>query len=90
MRKLTTDHKERLRKARQEAYLKMKDTRDRDPGYLALKEARKKKRKDAFQEIKKRRAGEKEGRQAAERKNRDEQLLAMMTKASDMPPKRRT
>ena len=49
MQKLTLEQKEQLRKARRETYLKMKEKRDNDPKYIALKEAQKKRRKDAYQ-----------------------------------------
>ena len=87
MQKSTSEQKERLKKARKEAYLRMKDKRDHDPNYLALKEAQKRKRKDISQDLKKRRAGEKEARKAEERKKRDRKLLTLLTKASDIIPK---
>ena len=46
MQKPTLEQKERLKKARKEAYRKMKDKRDHDPNYIALKKAQKKRRKD--------------------------------------------
>ena len=69
MQKPTSEQKERLKKARKKAYRKMKDKRDHDPMYIALKEAQKKRRKDISQDIKKRRAGEKEARKTEQRKN---------------------
>ena len=42
MRKLTPEQKQKLKKVRREAYLKMKENRDNDPKYIALKEAQKK------------------------------------------------
>lgn len=87
MQKPTLEQKERLKKARKEAYRKMKDKRDHDPNYIALKEAQKQRRKDISQDIKKRRAGEKEARKAKQRRKRDRQVLATLTKASDIIPK---
>ena len=90
MQKLTSEQKEQLKKERKEAYLKMKEKRDNDPKYIALKEAQKKKRKEIYQNIKKRRDGEKEAQKAEKRKKRDEGFLKMITKASDVGPKRNT
>ena len=87
MQKPTLEQKERLKKARKEAYRKMKDKRDHDPNYIALKEAQKQRRKDISQDIKKRRAGKKEARKAKQRRKRDRQVLATLTKASDIIPK---
>ena len=87
MQKPTSEQKERLKKARKEAYVKMKAKRDLDQHYIALKEAQKKKRQEISRSIKKRRTMEKQARQLKERKKRDEQLLKTITKASDIIPK---
>ena len=68
----------------------MKEKRDNDPKYIALKEAQKIKRKEIYQYIKKRRDGEKEAQKAEKRKKLDEGFLKMITKASDVGPKRNT
>ena len=88
MQKLTPEKKEQLKKARKEAYLKMKEKRDNDPNYIALKETRKKMKKEIYQNIKKRRAGEKEAEKIAKRKKRDEEFLKMTSKASDIISKK--
>ena len=87
MQKPTSEQKERLKKARKEAYRKMKEKRDRDPNYIALKEAQKEKRKEISENIRRRRAVEKEARKMEARKKRDEQLLKTITKASEITPK---
>ena len=84
MQKLTSEQKEQLKKARKEAYLKMKEKRDHDPNYIALKEARQKKRKEIYQNIKKRRDGEKEAQKAEKRKKRNEEFLKMVHTAEDI------
>ena len=90
MRKLTPEQKEQLKKARREAYLKMKEKRDKDPEYIALKEAQKKKRKEAYQKIKESRNADKEAKKAEERRKREQALLNMLGRASDINPKKRT
>ena len=65
----------------------MKEKRDRDPNYIALKEAQKEKRKEISENIRRRRAVEKEARKMEARKKRDEQLLKTITKASEITPK---
>ena len=87
MQKLTSEQKERLKKARQEAYRKMKEKRDHDPNYIALKEAQKEKRKELSQNMRKLRTAEKEARKMGARKKRDEQLFKMITGASEIMPK---
>ena len=87
MQKLTSEQKERLKKARKEAYRKMKEKRDRDPNYIALKEAQKEKRKELSQNMRKLRTVEKETRKVGARKKPDEQLLKMITRASEITPK---
>ena len=87
MQKPTSEQKERLKKARQEAYQKLKDKRARDPNYIALKEAQKEKRKELSQNIGRRRTVEKEARKIEARKKRKEQLLKMISKASEIKPK---
>ena len=82
MQKPTSEQKERLKKTRKEAYRKMKDRRDRDPHYIALKEAQKKKRQELSRNIRKRRAEAKEALKIGARKKRDWQLLKTITKAS--------
>ena len=88
MQKPTSEQKERLKRARKEAYRKMKEKRDRDPNYIAWKEAQKEKRREMSANIKKRRTVEREARKIAGRKKRDEQLLKTMTPASNITPKR--
>ncbi len=87
MQKPTSEQKERLKKARQEAYRKMKEKRDRDPHYIALKEAQKEKRKELSQNMRKLRTAEKEARKMEARKKRDEQLFKMITRAGEITPK---
>ena len=69
MQKPTSEQKERLKKARKEAYRKMKEKRDSDPNYIALKEAQKEKRKELSQNMRKLRTVEKEARKMGRAKN---------------------
>ena len=87
MRQPTSEQKEQLRKARKDAYAKAKDKRDRDPRYITLKEAQKNRKKKIAQDIKKDRAEEKRARTVEERKKRDDKVLKMLAKASDVRPK---
>ena len=90
MQKLTPEKKEQLKKARKDAYRKMKEERDNDPKYIALKEAQKIKRKEIYQNIKKRRDGEKAAQKAGKREKQEEELSKMITTAKDIIPKRST
>ena len=65
----------------------MKEQRDSDPNYIALKEAQKKKRKELSQNMRKLRTVEKEARKMEARKKRDEQLFKMITRASEITSK---
>ena len=84
MRKLTPEQKEKLKKIRRETYLKMKEKRDNDPKYVALKEAQKKRKKEAYQKIKKDQKAKKDAVKAEERRKRDEALMKMLGRASDI------
>ena len=86
MQKLTSEQKEQLKKGRKEAYLKMKEKRDNDPKYIALKEAQKKKRKQIYQDVKNRRNAEKKAKRVDEQKKRAEELLKMVGTATDIIP----
>ena len=90
MQKLTQKQKEWLKKARKEDYRKMKNKRDKDPKYIALKEAQKDRRKEAYQDIKRRRDEEKEAQKAEKHKKREKELLKMITTAKDMIRKKNT
>ena len=90
MQKLTPEQKEQLKKARKEAYRKMKEKRENDPKYIALKEAQKKKRKKIYQKIKNRRNAEKKANKLDEQKKREEKLLKMVGTARDIIPKKNT
>jgi hypothetical protein len=90
MQKLTLEQKEQLKKARKEAYLKMKEKRDNDPKYITLKEAQKKKRKEIYQGFKNRRNADKKAKRLDEQKKRAEKLLKMVGTATNIIPKGNT
>jgi hypothetical protein len=85
--------KERARKQRQEAYRRAKEARDRDPRYLAMKQAAKEQRRAAYQTAKERHkvvAAEQKARaevqrveqRAAERAAADGALMKLLQKGT--------
>ncbi len=64
----------------------MKEKRDSDPKYIALKEAQKKRQKEAYQKIRKDQKAEKDAVKAEERRKREQALLKMIGRADDLDP----
>ena len=87
MRKLSPEQKAKAKQARREAYLAMKEKRDKNPEYIALKAAQKQKRKEIYEQIKNRRKSEKAAKKAQERQEKQSALLKMIDKATDLRSK---
>jgi len=64
----------------------MKEKRDNDPKYIALKEAQKKRQKEAYQKVKQSLKAKKDAEKAEERREREQALLKMIGRASDLDP----